>query len=243
MLKFTFDQGMALPALQERAQDWSEVHPALATPWQEGQLGAKEALELVDQTLQSAELEEELWVPRLGARQATVFHPGYGLLACPERALWTSGDPEHGLDDLAGIMGGERTGVTDRTTKMFLEAAIFDPISIAKTGRKLNIISEARYRFERGLDYDSPELVMHYAASLIQKICGGSLSKIVSLQQERNNKLIKFNPEITHKLTGVKIENKNLDSLESCKSCQHLKIGTNPVILYSKGALEFYFLF
>ena len=49
---------------------------------------------------------------------------------------------------------------------------------------------------------------MHYAASLIQKICGGSLSKIVSLQQERNNKHIKFNPEITHKLTGVKIENK-----------------------------------
>ena len=115
---------------------------------------------------------------------------------------------EHGLDDLAGIMGGERTGVTDKTTKMFLEAAIFDPISIAKTGRKLNINSEARYRFERGVDYDSPEFVMHYAASLIQKICGGSLSKIVSLQQERNNKIIKFNPEITHKLTGVKIENK-----------------------------------
>ena len=87
---------MALAALRERAQDWLEDHPALATPWQEGQLGAKEALELVDQTLQSAELEEELWVPRLGARQATVFHPGYGLLPCPERALWTriAGDSE-----------------------------------------------------------------------------------------------------------------------------------------------------
>ena len=58
---------------------------------------------------------------------------------------------KHGVDDLAGIMGGERTGVTEKTTKMFLEAAIFDPISIAKTGRKLNINSEARYRFERGL--------------------------------------------------------------------------------------------
>ena len=42
---------------------------------------------------------------------------------------------ENGVDDLAGIMGGERTGVTESTTKMFLEAAIFDPISIAKTGR------------------------------------------------------------------------------------------------------------
>ena len=59
---------------------------------------------------------------------------------------------------------------------------------------------------------------MHYAASLIQKICGGSLSKIVSLQQERNNKLIKFNPEITHKLTGVKIENmiSNEPEIDQC---------------------------
>ena len=81
-------QGMALAALRERAQDWLEDHPALATPWHEGQLGAKEALELVDKTLQSAELEEELWVPRLGARQATVFYPGYRLLPCPEGALW-----------------------------------------------------------------------------------------------------------------------------------------------------------
>ena len=80
---------MAFAALQQRVQDWLEVHPALVTPWQEGQLGAKEALELVDHTLQSAELEEELWVPRLGAREATVFHPGYGLLPCPESALWT----------------------------------------------------------------------------------------------------------------------------------------------------------
>ena len=87
---------MALAALQERALDWSEVHPALVTPWQEEQLGAKHALELVDQTLQSAESEDELWVPRLGARETTVFHPGYGLLPCPEAALWTriDGDSE-----------------------------------------------------------------------------------------------------------------------------------------------------
>ena len=77
---------------------------------------------------------------------------------------------ERGVDDLAGIMGGERTGVTEDTTRMFLEAAIFDPISVANTGRKLNINSDARYRFERGLDYDSSDLVMHYAASLVHKI-------------------------------------------------------------------------
>ena len=113
----------------------------------------------------------------------------------------------HGIDDLAGIMGGERTGVTNNTTKMFLEAAIFDPISIANTGRKLNINSDARYRFERGLDYDLPDLVMHYAASMVNRICGGTYSKIVKFELIKETKSIIFNPDNTYKLTGVEIEN------------------------------------
>ena len=113
----------------------------------------------------------------------------------------------HGIDDLAGIMGGERTGVTNNTTKMFLEAAIFDPISIANTGRKLNINSDARYRFERGLDYDLPDLVMHYAASMVNRICGGTYSKIVKFESIKETKSIMFNPDNTYKLTGVEIEN------------------------------------
>ena len=116
---------------------------------------------------------------------------------------------ERGVDDLAGIMGGERTGVTEDTTRMFLEAAIFDPISVANTGRKLNINSDARYRFERGLDYDSPDLVMHYAASLVHKICGGTCSKVVKFELEKDKKLVSFNPDSTQKLTGVKIENES----------------------------------
>ena len=119
----------------------------------------------------------------------------------------------HGIDDLAGIMGGERTGVTNNTTKMFLEAAIFDPISIANTGRKLNINSDARYRFERGLDYDSPDLVMHYAASMVNRICGGTYSKIVKFELIKETKSIIFNPDNTYKLTGVEIENQVAKSI------------------------------
>ncbi len=118
-----------------------------------------------------------------------------------------------GIDDLAGIMGGERTGVTNNTTKMFLEAAIFDPISIANTGRKLNINSDARYRFERGLDYDSPGLVMHYAASMVNRICGGTNSKIVKFESIKESKPIIFNPDNTYKLTGVEIENQVAKSI------------------------------
>ena len=120
---------------------------------------------------------------------------------------------DQGIDDLAGIMGGERTGVTEHTTKMFLEAAIFDPISIANTGRKLNINSDARYRFERGLDYDSPDLVMHYAASMVNKICGGTYSKIVKFELVKETKSIIFNPNNTYKLTGVEIENQVAKSI------------------------------
>ena len=115
---------------------------------------------------------------------------------------------KHGVDDLAGIMGGERTSVKETTINMFLEAAIFDPISIAQTGRKLNINSDARYRFERGLDYESPELVMNYAASIVEKICGGKISKVVAIQKDHKIKKIIFNPKIILKLSGVVIQDK-----------------------------------
>ncbi len=120
---------------------------------------------------------------------------------------------DQGVDDLAGIMGGERTGVTKETTRMFLEAAIFDPVSIANTGRKLNLHSDARYRFERGLDYNSPESVMHYAAEMVNKICGGKISKIVKFKLEQKNKIIKFDPNIIYQLTGVKIANELAKSM------------------------------
>ncbi|MEX0503517.1 phenylalanine--tRNA ligase subunit beta [Alphaproteobacteria bacterium LSUCC0719] len=81
-----------------------------------------------------------------------------------------------GVDDLAGVMGGERTGVSDTTTDMFLEIAIFDPISVATTGRKLNLNSDARYRFERGLDSEGPIWAAGHVARMVTEICGGEAS-------------------------------------------------------------------
>ena len=83
--------------------------------------------------------------------------PGETLLALngQEYAL----DPEMtaiadnaGVQSLGGVIGGEATGCTEATTEVFIEAALFDPVRTAATGRKLNIASDARYRFERGLD-------------------------------------------------------------------------------------------
>ena len=86
---------------------------------------------------------------------------------------------QHGPDDLAGIMGGEKTGCGDDTTNMFLEVAVFDETAIAATGRKLNLQSDARYRFERGLDQTSPHWGTELATKLVLEICGGSASTVV----------------------------------------------------------------
>ncbi len=80
---------------------------------------------------------------------------------------------DSGAVSLGGIMGGERTGCTAETTDVVLEVALFDPIRTARTGRKLGIESDARTRFERGLD---PALVLpgtEYATRLILELCGG----------------------------------------------------------------------
>ena len=78
---------------------------------------------------------------------------------------------------IAGIIGGDHSGCTENTKNVFLEVAIFNPNSVAKTGRSLGINSDARYRFERGLDKNMVLEGLEYASYLINKICGGSVSK------------------------------------------------------------------
>ncbi|MFN0115365.1 MAG: phenylalanine--tRNA ligase subunit beta [Paracoccaceae bacterium] len=83
-----------------------------------------------------------------------------------------------GPESLAGIMGGEQSGCTAETTDVFLESALWDPITIAATGRALKINSDARYRFERGIDpaYTLPGL--EDATRMILDICGGEPSEV-----------------------------------------------------------------
>jgi phenylalanyl-tRNA synthetase beta chain len=83
----------------------------------------------------------------------------------------------HGI---GGIMGGEETGVQPETTTVFLEAAYFQPIGIAASGRKLGILSDARYRNERGIDPQSCWWGAEVATRLILELCGGECSEIVS---------------------------------------------------------------
>ncbi|MCP4932629.1 MAG: phenylalanine--tRNA ligase subunit beta [bacterium] len=85
---------------------------------------------------------------------------------------------DSGVLGLGGIMGGIDTGCTAETTSVFIESAWFDPISTAMTGRRLNLMSDARYRFERGVDPSSVEDGLHLATQMVLDLCGGTPSRI-----------------------------------------------------------------
>ena len=85
---------------------------------------------------------------------------------------------ENGPESIAGIMGGEHSGCDETTTDVLVESALWSPLNIAQTGRRLGIITDARYRFERGIDpaYTVPGL--DHATRLILDLCGGEPSEV-----------------------------------------------------------------
>ena len=85
---------------------------------------------------------------------------------------------DRGVESIAGIMGGESTGCTDETVNVFVESALWDPVATAKTGRKLNVESDARYRFERGVDPEYALEGLDLAIGMILDCCGGEPSEL-----------------------------------------------------------------
>ena len=85
----------------------------------------------------------------------------------------------NGVESIAGVMGGLQSGCSDDTQNVFVESAYWDPITIAMTGRKLKINSDARYRFERGVDPAFTPTGLDLATQLILDICGGEASEMV----------------------------------------------------------------
>jgi phenylalanyl-tRNA synthetase beta chain len=86
---------------------------------------------------------------------------------------------EKGVESLAGIMGGEATGCSETTTDVLIESALWDAVNIAQTGRKLGINSDARYRFERGVDPNFMLPGLELATQMVLDLCGGTPSEIV----------------------------------------------------------------
>ena len=111
---------------------------------------------------------------------------------------------ESGVISLAGVMGGEPTGCTMETRDVFIEIALFDPVRTAATGRAFNLESDARYRFERGVDPAFAGPGMELMTRLVMEICGGEASKVVVAGAEPAwRREIAFRPSRVKALGGV----------------------------------------
>ena len=113
---------------------------------------------------------------------------------------------ESGVHDIAGIMGGEHSGVSDATTDVLLEIAYFDPERIGATGRKLGLASDARTRFERGVDPAFLDEGLDLLTAMILKICGGEASEVVRAGAPPVvPTVIAYDPGLAARLGGIAI--------------------------------------
>ncbi len=111
-----------------------------------------------------------------------------------------------GVHDIAGIMGGEHSSVQDGTTDVLLEIAYFNPESIGVTGRKLGLATDARTRFERGVDPAFLDAGLDILTALILRICGGEASEVVRAGTAPSEpKRIAFDTGLTARLGGVEV--------------------------------------
>jgi phenylalanyl-tRNA synthetase beta chain len=112
-----------------------------------------------------------------------------------------------GVHDIAGIMGGEHSGCSETTTDVLLEVAYFTPERIAKTGQTLALTSDARTRFERGVDPAFLEEGLEIITALILEICGGQASAIVRAgEPPLKTKSFRYDPMLCDQLGGINLK-------------------------------------
>ena len=113
---------------------------------------------------------------------------------------------EAGVHDIAGIMGGEDSGCSESTSDVLLEIAYFDPQRIAATGRTLNLTSDARQRFERGIDPQFLDTGLDLLTALILEICGGQASHVIRAgAPPAGARQVHYDPALSERLGGVAI--------------------------------------
>jgi phenylalanyl-tRNA synthetase beta chain len=115
---------------------------------------------------------------------------------------------------LGGVIGGESSSISLNTKNIFLESALFDGVKISKIAKKLGINSDAKFRFERGVDPNVMEYGLKIAVKIIHKLCGGKISNlIITGESNFKNKKIKFNSEKFEKIIGSKISSAEIKKI------------------------------
>ncbi len=140
-----------------------------------------------------------------GARKGEKLEALNGKLYELDAEMTVIADAE-GVLSLGGVIGGVASGCTEKTVNIFIEGALFDPLRTAATGRLLNLQSDARYRFERGLDPEFTRPGVEIATRLIQELCGGEASEIrVSGAVPAWRRKLRFRPDRTRSLGGLEL--------------------------------------
>jgi phenylalanyl-tRNA synthetase beta chain len=113
---------------------------------------------------------------------------------------------ENGVESIGGIMGGEHSGCDENTIDVLIESALWDPINIAKSGRSLGIITDARYRFERGVDPEYMLPGLERTTELVLELCGGTAAeaKVVGYKGY-TPKIVEFPYSEVKRLTGLEV--------------------------------------
>jgi len=114
---------------------------------------------------------------------------------------------------IAGVIGGEETGVTDKTQDVFIESAYFDPVSVRKTAKKIGLQTDASYRFERGADISYPPLAALMAASILTKFGGKVTKGLVDVYPiPQKQKTLTLRNHRNTELLGIEIEGEFIET-------------------------------
>ncbi|WP_315918448.1 phenylalanine--tRNA ligase subunit beta [Mesorhizobium sp. SP-1A] len=113
---------------------------------------------------------------------------------------------DSGVESIAGVMGGEHSGCDENTTDVLIESALWEPLNVARTGRALGIITDARYRFERGVDPEFMVPGLELATRMVMDLCGGEPAEAEVVGYAGHEpKIVSFPVSEVKRLTGLDV--------------------------------------
>ncbi|EGE58937.1 UNVERIFIED_ORG: phenylalanyl-tRNA synthetase beta chain [Rhizobium esperanzae] len=121
---------------------------------------------------------------------------------------------EDGIESIGGIMGGEHSGCDENTVDVLIESALWDPMNIAKSGRSLGIITDARYRFERGVDPEYMVPGLERTTELVLDLCGGMAARAEVVGYKGHEpKVVDFPYSEVKRLTGLEVSTEESNAI------------------------------
>ncbi len=151
----------------------------------------------------AAKVKGDLLVRRAREGESVLALDGREYALTPEMCVIAD---ENGIESIAGVMGGEHSGCDESTTDVLIESALWNPLNIARTGRSLGIRTDARYRFERGVDPEFAVPGLELATKLVLDLCGGTPSDVeVAGLHPHEPKIVRFPVGEVKRLTGLDV--------------------------------------